>query len=66
MKSQSPDHASEIENARKLIEEARSARTSACLAEINQVLSAHNCRMEPAVTIRGQSMTWQLAVIPND
>ena len=66
MANPSEDQTAQIGAARKLLDDARNERASACLEEINRVLAAHNCRMEPQVTMRGQTMTWQLIVIPND
>ena len=47
MANPSEDQTAQIGAARKLLDDARNERASACLEEINRVLAAHNCRMEP-------------------
>jgi hypothetical protein len=57
---------SEVEQAKALIEARKAERAAECGKSIEEVLKAHNCRMEPQVTMRGQTISWQFVIVPND
>lgn len=45
-----------LQEAEKLIEEAKQKKVAACQKELEAVLTKHDCKMEiyPAITIQGQ------------
>jgi len=51
-----------IEEAARVVEQARVLRTQKCSVALKQVLDAHGCKLEPVVTIRGNQIFSQIVV----
>lgn len=56
----------ELDEAKKVLEDASKERSNNCYAEIQKILEKYNCVMDAAVTWKmGQSAQWVIQIIPN-